>query len=70
MLIDVKDQDPALPPATLYGGEVEVRFDPVAHKYAVTDVRVNDGAPFSPPSVTRVLSAMIDKSEPLVSWAT
>ena len=66
----VKDEDPVLPPATLYGGEVQIRFDPVAHRYTVNDVRVNDGAPFSPPSVTRVLSAMIDKSEPLVSWAT
>jgi hypothetical protein len=65
----VKNLDPSLPSVVLYGDEVRVQFDPAAHRYTVNDVRVNNGAPFTPPSVTRILG-MIDKSDALVGWAT
>jgi len=53
----------------MYGGEVHVRFDPEQHRYLVKDVRVGNSW-FAVPSVTTIIGRMLDKSKPLVSWAT
>lgn len=65
----IENVEPVLPAAVMYGGEVTVRFEPRSHRYEVCDKALGENW-FHVPSVTRVLSAMIDKSEPLVAWAT
>jgi hypothetical protein len=47
---------------------VRIKFDPALHKYTVSDVRVQDGAWHTVPSVTTVLSRMVDKSKYLSPW--
>jgi PD-(D/E)XK nuclease superfamily len=64
----IDDVDPILPEVTLYGGEVTVRFEPIAHRYEVRDRGMGMNW-FAVPSVTRVLG-LIDKSKPLMNWAT
>jgi hypothetical protein len=66
--IDLATLDPSLPTVSLYGGEVQVVFDPVAHRYSVQDQAMGLDW-FHPPSVTKVLGT-IDKSKPLMNWAT
>lgn len=53
----------------LYGNEVKVRFSAADHKYLVSDRFVRDGAWLQVPSVTTVLSKMLDKKH-LINWAT
>ena len=53
----------------LYHGEVIVRFDESLHRYTVLDRAVSNDFVVVP-SVTTVLSAMLDKSKMLVPWAT
>lgn len=48
----------------LYGGEVEIDFNPKGHKYTVND----GGKIFKPPSVTGI-TGVVDKSAPLKQWA-
>jgi hypothetical protein len=52
-----------------YNDEVRIRFDEVLHKYTVSDVRFLGGAWCTLPSVTTVLSKMLDKKH-LINWAT
>jgi hypothetical protein len=68
-IVDPSTLDPDLGTAVMYGGEVQVTFNPLVHRYVVSDVSCDGGKPFSPPSVTKVLGAMVDKSEPLTAWA-
>ena len=67
--VDPSTLEVGLPSVSLYGGEVSVVFDATAHRYTVSDVLIEGGKPFTPPSVTRVLGAMIDRSEFLIPWA-
>jgi hypothetical protein len=66
-VVDPTTLDPALPSVSLYNNEVQIMFDPMAHKYTVHDVQVDNGVPFFPPSVTKILK-VIDKSDALVPW--
>jgi hypothetical protein len=66
-VVDPTTLDPALPSVSLYNNEVQIIFDPMAHKYTVRDVQVDNGVPFFPPSVTKILK-VIDKSDALVPW--
>lgn len=54
---------------SMYGGEVQVKFDPAVHRYVVRDLKFGSDW-FTVPSVTKILGRMLDKSKPLVSWAT
>lgn len=53
----------------LYGGEVRVKFSPEDHRYLVSDDRVDCAAWHAVPSVTTVLSKVIDRSKFLCPWA-
>ena len=55
-------------PILLYGGQVRLSFDEVAHSYTVADDAVNDGEPFLVDSVTTILDGALAKPA-LVQWA-